>query len=242
MHDPRSANIVIVGDEILAGEVEDRNGPLLLASLARAGTRTLGLRVVGDDRRAVTGAVRSALGHADLAVVSGGIGPTHDDITRIAVADALGVPLVPHPEARSRLERLFGGSGSPEDLAMADLPEGADLLTAPGLAAFAFRAGRAVVFPGVPPLLEALLHAHLALFTGPPRFTRSVPARVREGVLAAPLAALARSCPEVSWGSYPELGPEGWSLRVVLRGEEPEALERAERALRDVLARLDPDP
>jgi molybdopterin-biosynthesis enzyme MoeA-like protein len=113
------------------------------------------------------------------------------------------------------------------------------MLTAPGIAAFAFRAGRVVVFPGVPLLLAPLLAAHRSLFAGAPRLSRSVPARVREGVLAAPLADLARSHPDVSWGSYPELGADGWSLRIVLRGERAIDLDRGERALREILEALE---
>ncbi len=237
-----SARILIVGDEVLAAEVADTNGPFLLRILARRGVRAGGLRILPDRVREVAEALRADLAAADLVLVSGGIGPTHDDCTRPAVAEALGRELTVHPEAAARLEGIFGQDAAPAEEAMARLPRGSELLIAPGTAAFGFRVDRVWVLPGVPPLLERLMDANASRLTGSPRVLREVGTRVREGVLAAAFADLARDWPAVDWGSYPILDGSGWSLRLVLRAASAEEADRAEEALRTMLRRLPPAP
>jgi molybdenum cofactor synthesis domain-containing protein len=232
----RTARIVIVGDEVLAAEVMDRNGPLLLSTLARLGTRTTGLQVVADREEEIARAVRDGTAVADLVLVTGGIGPTHDDCTRPAVGRALGRRLVPHPEALRHLAGILASGATPDERAMADLPEGAELLTAPGTAAFGFRILGVFVFPGVPRLLEQLLAANLAPLGGRPWVRRQLTTRIREGRLAGPLRELAVAWPQVRWGSYPVLDGEGWTLRLVIRAEDDAVADRAESALRAVLA------
>ena len=232
----RTAQIVIVGDEVLAAEVEDRNGPLLLDTLARLGTRATALRVVADREEDVARAVREGAAAADLVLVTGGIGPTHDDCTRPAVARALDRRLVPHPGALQRLAGILAAGSTTEERAMADLPEGSALLTAPGTAAFGFRVLDVFVFPGVPRLLEQLLAANLAPLRGHPWVRREIATRLREGLVAGPLRELAEAWPSVRWGSYPILGQGGWSLKLVIRAEDEATALRAEAALRTALA------
>jgi molybdopterin-biosynthesis enzyme MoeA-like protein len=121
---------------------------------------------------------------------------------------------------------------------MALLPEGSELLIAPNSPGFGFQIGSVLVFPGVPVLLERLLEAHRDRLAGRPGLRRVVATGLREGVVAGPLAALARAHPEVSWGSYPILEAEGWRLELVLRAPEADALRRAETALHRMLAAL----
>jgi molybdopterin-biosynthesis enzyme MoeA-like protein len=198
--------------------------------------------VVPDALDPVADAVREAAAAADVTVVTGGIGPTHDDCTRPAVARALDVPLVVHPEARRRLQALFAGKGTEEEEAMALLPRGAELIEAAGTRSFGFRVNSVRVFPGVPQLLRPLFTAHADSLQGTPTHRREAVTRVREGRLARPLQVLAAAWPDVTWGSYPELTPEGWRLRLVLRGPAPDRLEAALGALRAVIDRLENTP
>ena len=175
--------------------------------------------------------VREAAGSSKAVMVTGGIGPTHDDCTRAAVADAMDVPLVRHPRARARLEEVFHGSATEAELTMAELPEGAEMFTAPGTPGFAFRVDHVFVFPGNPELLRPLFEAGADRLEGKPGFRREVATDLREGVLARPLEALAREWPQVRWGSYPRWTEDGWKLRLVLRGDDAETLDRAAAAL-----------
>jgi molybdenum cofactor synthesis domain-containing protein len=234
---PATAHIIIVGDEVLAGEVRDLNGPFLLDALARLGVRVTGMHVVPDALDPVAEAVRRAA--ADRILISGGIGPTHDDCTRPALARALNRPLAVHPEAAARLAGIFAGVSTAEERAMALLPRGAVLLEAPETRSFGFRVERVLVFPGVPELLRMLFAANAHLLGGRPLYRNEVETRVREGRLAGPLRELAEAWPDVTWGSYPRITPDGWRLRLVVRGGDPERVAAAYRALRTVLDPLE---
>jgi molybdenum cofactor synthesis domain-containing protein len=235
--------VIVVGDEVLGGEVADANGPLCLRVLAEEGTRALGLRVVPDDLGPLTAAVRDARGETGLVLVTGGIGPTHDDCTRPAVAAALERPLAVHPEAAERVRSMSGPSPTAEEMAMAELPVGSALLTAPGLLAFGFEVDGVLVFPGPPSFLARILEAHRSRLAGRPWTRREVSTRLREGEIAAPFAGLAARMPHVRWGSYPRILGAGWGLTLVLRAPDEAAAREAEAALRRLLAdHGDPGP
>jgi molybdenum cofactor synthesis domain-containing protein len=234
-----TAMVLIIGDEVLAGEVVDLNGPLILSLLAERGLRVLGLYVLPDEPAVVEPVLRDASQRADCVLVTGGIGPTHDDITRLAVAGALERPLVAHVQATERLESIFQRGATPEERDMALLPEGAELLFAPGIMAFAFQVGNVFVFPGVPRLLEPLLLANLERLGRHAAHRRELHTQLREGLVAAPLSLLAARWPDLRWGSYPELSDTGWHLRLVLRGRDPERLDAAFAMLEDMVARLE---
>jgi molybdenum cofactor synthesis domain-containing protein len=234
-----TAQVLIVGDEVLTGEVVDLNGPLLLTTLARLGTRVLSLRVLPDRPEPLAAAIRELAPSTDFVLVTGGIGPTHDDCTRVAVAQALGRSLVLHPAALARLQGIFHHRATPEESAMALLPQGSELLLAPQMGAFGFQVENVLVFPGVPKLFQPLLAAAEDRLAGRPWHRREVLTRLREGRIAAPLAELAGRWPDLRWGSYPELTENGWHLRLVLRGEDPGRLDRALAALQNILVRLE---
>jgi len=233
-----TASVLIIGDEVLGGEVTDLNGPFILSLLAARGVRVLGLHVLPDELPALEAFLRDASLRADIVLVTGGIGPTHDDVTRLAVARALDRPLVPHPEATQRLDALFHRGSTPEERAMALLPQDAELLIAPGLVAFGFQVANVLVFPGVPRLLEPLLVTHQARLGERAAHRRELRTGLREGVIAGPLSLLAADWPELRWGSYPELTGDGWSLRLVVRGQDPDQLDTAFGMLEEMIARL----
>ncbi|HET9233926.1 MAG TPA: competence/damage-inducible protein A [Candidatus Eisenbacteria bacterium] len=233
-----TARLVIVGDEVLSGEVVDQNGPLLLSRLAARGLRVSSLSVLPDALEPLAIAIREQSRAADWVFVTGGIGPTHDDCTRQAVAAALERPLAIHPVARERLEAIFRRGATPEEWDMSLLPVGAEILDAPDIVAFGFSVANVIVFPGVPKLLEPLMLANQHRWSGRPWHRREIETTLREGLVAAPLAALAAAWPDLRWGSYPELGEKGWRLRLVLRGEDPERLDAAYASLAEILARL----
>ena len=234
----RTAALLIVGDEILNGEVEDRNSGLLTRGLWSAGVeieRALWLR---DRPETITRAVSEARAAADLVFVCGGIGPTHDDCTRAAVAAALGVPLERHPEAEARLRHAYGGRLAAADLEMADLPRGARLLVGPRSGGFGFQVESVVVLPGVPEFLADILEPIWSDLRGPARYRRELISACGEGRLAPLLREVQGRFPDVSIGSYPTLLDGRFRVRLVLRSIDPVRLQAATQALEAGLAAL----
>ncbi len=195
--------ILIIGDEILSGEIADENGPWLITRLAEAGVRAVRQLVVPDDEAVIVTELSRLRGLADAVVVSGGIGPTHDDVTRAAVAEALGLSLAVHPEAIERIRGYYGARATDAELAMAQLPEGV------------------YVLPGVPFLVRDLIEGVACEFTAEPLHKRELRSDLREGEIAAHLARFQGEMPDVAIGSYPVCEGGCWHVRIVLRGSDP---------------------
>jgi molybdenum cofactor synthesis domain-containing protein len=232
---PRTAFILIIGDEILSGEVLDENAGFLARALTELGMRVVGMRVVPDTLEGIVSAVQSARAAADLVIATGGIGPTHDDVTRQAIAESLGVPCERHPEAEVRLRRGYGHEITDSELEMADLPRGSRLLTGPRSGAYGFAVGEVHVFPGIPGLLRDIFSAVAADWEPQGYFRREFLTMRREGHIAPGLRAIQAAHPTVAIGSYPIRTDEGYRVRIVLRAREPVALDETSRAVEALL-------
>lgn len=230
-----TVGLLIIGDEILSGEIRDENGPFLLARLRDCGAHVAQVTTVRDDREAIRRELVRLLALADHVVISGGIGPTHDDVTRPAVADALGVSLVPHPEIEARLRGWHGEDVREAELAMALLPEGAELLAGTRTGTFGFRRDGVWVLPGVPALFRDIAETLPPRFGGSPACRAELACARREGEIAAALDLVQASCPRVAIGSYPELEDGTWRVRIVLRAENEADLAAAVAQVRRVL-------
>ena len=229
----RTAAILVIGDEVLSGEVVDANAPFLLARLAALGARVVRTAAVRDVALDVVHEVRRMRAVADVVLVSGGIGPTHDDITRPAIAAALGVPLERHAAAVAHIRRWYGAATTEAELSMADLPRGSRLLHGATTSALGFAVSALYVFPGVPVLLRDLVEGSAAEFTGEPLHRAEVTTELREGEIAPALAALQAGALDVAIGSYPAMDAEGvWRTRIVVRSLDR---ARAEAVAADVL-------
>jgi len=228
------AAILVIGNEILSGRTHDANVPYLATELAALGVLVAEVRVVRDDHAAIIAGLDALRRRYTYVFTSGGIGPTHDDITSAAVAEAFGVPLERHEEAVRRLSGLHAGGGlHPAWLKMADIPRGASLIDNPLSQAPGFRLGNVFVLAGVPSVLQAMFGTlRPELCSGPPLLSRGVTLAVREDDIAAPLAALQAAHPEVEIGSYPSFATEGARVAVVARGRDPVALEQVTAAVR----------
>ncbi len=237
-----TAAVLVIGDEILSGRTQDVNVNAIARFLGERGIDLKEARIVPDDMDAIVEALDALRTRYDHVFTTGGIGPTHDDITADAVAATFGVSISHHPEAVRILRAHFREMGREETEArmrMARIPEGAELIPNPVSRAPGFRIGNVFVLPGVPRIMEAMLHEleeHLA--TGTPVRSVTVEARVPEGDLGDPLRRLAAAHPEVSIGSYPFR--EGGSLgaRIVIRSADVSALESAAEAVRALVADL----
>lgn len=224
---PRTASILIVGDEILSGEVADENAVHIARRLTELGIRVTGMRVIPDRLTVITTALREAMGEAETVFVTGGIGPTHDDMTRQAVAGACGVPCVRHAGAEECLRRGYGPAITESELEMADLPEGSRLFHGLRTGAFGFGVGQVHVLPGIPVLFRDIFDHLVEKWERSDYFREELVTSLREGHVAEGLRAIQTEYPGVAIGSYPVRTEDGYRVRIVLRGRDRETLAGA---------------
>ncbi len=235
-----NAAILVIGNEILSGRTQDANVAYLGAELAARGITLAEVRIVRDDQPAIVAALDALRASHTYVFTSGGIGPTHDDITSAAVARAFGVPLERDPEAVRRLQSRYGdGELNAARLKMAEIPVGAQLVDNPISQAPGFRMGNVFVMAGIPSILRAMFEGiRHTLAEGPPQISRSVTLAVREGDLAEGLTRIQDRHPEVEVGSYPSF-TEGRSLvTIVARGTDAGRLDNVMAETRVLAAEL----
>ncbi len=218
-----TAAIFIVGDELLHGETRDKNGPWLLQQLNHRGITVQSLCVLPDQPDRIAGHIRRARSETYV-LVTGGIGPTHDDRTREAVAKGVGVPRQVHPRVEEWLEAHYGDRINEARRGMARLPAGSEAIYLEETPALAFRVKNVYVFPGIPVLMQPLFERWDEEFQAAPRVARTHTFRGREGDIAGDLAELQRRYPELQFGSYPH---EDGTLSIRIRGENEERLKAA---------------
>ena len=241
-----TAAMLTIGDEILSGRTRDANLPALAAALAAAGIDLREARVVPDVAAEIVAAVNALRARYDHVFTSGGIGPTHDDITADAVAAAFGAPIDVRADARAALVRHYPNGEAdlnPARLRMARIPEGATLIENPVSGAPGFSLGNVHVMAGVPSIFAAMLAGLVPrLAGGRPLLTATLRIARPEGEIAEPLRALAAAHPAVSIGCYPfGLGGRP-GANVVLRAEDAAALAAAEADLAALRVALEGAP
>lgn len=233
-----TAALVVIGDEILSGRTQDRNVAQLAAWLNVQGIRLAEVRVVGDTEAAIVEAVNALRARNDYLFTTGGIGPTHDDITVDAVAAALGVGVEHHPKAVAVLERYYATRGGVTEarLRMARVPAGAELIEnrlsgAPGI-----RIGNVFVLAGVPHIAAGMLDALTGqLEGGRPVISLTIGCWVAESEVADLLRAVERDHPGVAIGSYPFFREGRVGANFVVRSADPVLAERCRDALVNTL-------
>lgn len=226
-----TAAILVIGDEILSGRTRDSNMHYLAGELTRIGIDLREVRIVADDQPAIVAALNALRAGHDHVFTSGGIGPTHDDITADAVAAAFGLPLSVRADARAVLRAHYDRMGTELNearLRMARIPEGATLIDNPISAAPGFSLGNVHVMAGVPAIFQAMLAALLPrLAGGTPVLSQTLTVMRGEGVVAAPLAALADEFSDLSFGSYPFTRDGAYGTNLVVRGKDARRLDQA---------------
>jgi molybdenum cofactor synthesis domain-containing protein len=239
-----TACVVVIGNEILSGRTQDENLAFLARGLNAVGVRLREARVIPDEAATIAATINEARAAFDYVFTTGGIGPTHDDITAQSIADAFGVPLVIHPEARRLLETHYQpGELNEARLRMARVPEGAVLLPNPISRAPGFRIGNVFVLPGVPSIMQAIFDELKHHLKGGARVLgRSLSCRLGEGTIAADLAALQARYPDVEIGSYPYFRRGDFGVTLVLRGTGRARLEQATAELAELIRALGDEP
>lgn len=226
-----TAAILIIGDEILSGRTREANAHHLAGELTRVGIDLEEIRVVPDDQDAIVAALNALRTRYGNVFTSGGIGPTHDDITADAVAAAFGVPIGIREDAREILLEMYARRGvtpNESQMRMARVPEGARLIENVLSGAPGFSVENVHVMAGVPSIFREMVAALLPrLEHGTPRIVREVRFEVPEGTIAAPLGALAEDYPDLQMGSYPFSAEGIRGTNIVIKGYDPARVDAA---------------
>jgi molybdenum cofactor synthesis domain-containing protein len=236
-----TAALLVIGDEILSGRTKDKNIGYIAEYLTGIGIDLREVRVVPDVEAEIVGAVDALRQRYTYLFTTGGIGPTHDDITADCIAKAFGVPIDVDPRARAMmLERYQEHELNEARLRMARIPEGADLIENPISKAPGFKLGNVVVMAGVPSIMQAMLDAVAPrLETGARMVVETIDAGgLPEGRYAAALGEVAKAHGGASIGSYPSFSQAGFTNQIVVRSKEAETVSAATAAVRAMLARL----
>lgn len=241
------AAVLLIGDELLCGQTQDVNLAWIAQRLEKHGICVAEARIVADEEEAILAALNQLRNRYDYLFTTGGIGPTHDDITVDVVAAAFGVDVSQNREAVRRLEEQYAKSEytlNESRLRMARIPEGARLIDNPVSAAPGFMIGNVLVMAGVPEIMQAMLeHAVTLLPGGEQEHRRAVRVFLGEGDIAMPLKELQSAWQSVRIGCYPSfLGGKPGGVRIVLRSRDIESLESSLAALLQRLHKLNAAP
>ena len=235
-----TAGLLVIGDEILSGRTKDVNIAATAEYCTDLGIELKEVRVVSDDTDDIVAAVNALRTRYTYVFTTGGIGPTHDDITADAIARAFGVPLPINAEARAMLEARWKSTGTEVNearLRMARIPEGASLIVNSVSAAPGFRIGNVHVMAGVPVIMKAMLEAIApTLTTGRKVHSVTIGCGVGEGAIGGPLGRLQEEFPDVKMGSYPQMGQTFVHTELVLRSADEARLRAAADRVREMVA------
>jgi molybdenum cofactor synthesis domain-containing protein len=241
MHEPShgavTAGLLVIGDEILSGRTKDKNIGFIAEYLTALGIDLKEVRVVPDEEAEIVAALNALRSRFTYVFTTGGIGPTHDDITADSVAKAFGVPI----DVDARVVEIFRARAPQMELnearlRMARIPHGAALVENKISAAPGFWLGNVIVMAGVPSIMQSMLDAVSGtLKTGAKMLSETVRADAREGDIGTPLGEIAKANPEVIIGSYPFFDGSGPNTNIVVRSRDAEKLAAVKRAVEDML-------
>jgi molybdenum cofactor synthesis domain-containing protein len=238
-----TAAVLVIGDEILSGRTKDRNIGYIADYLTAIGIDLREVRVVADDATAIVDAINALRAKYTYVFTTGGIGPTHDDITADCVADAFGVSLEFHPDAVAVIkERLAktGGELNQARLRMARIPRGAELVANKVSGAPGFWIGNVITMAGIPAVMQAMLdEVAPKLKTGTKLLSETIRADAKEGDVGTELGAIAKAHPETIIGSYPFIDEkQGPNTNIVVRSRDAEKLAAVKAEVETMLAKV----
>ena len=237
-----TAGLLVIGDEILSGRTKDKNIGFIAEYLTALGIDLMQVRIVGDDEAAIVEALNALRSRYTYVFTTGGIGPTHDDITADCVAKAFGVSIGYDPRAVAIMTERYAAMGTEMNEArmrMTRIPAGAELVLNKVSAAPGFWIGNVIVMAGVPSIMQAMLDTVAPkLRTGVKVMSETVRADCREGDIGTELGEVAKAHPEVMIGSYPFVDLRGPNTNIVVRARDPAQLAAAKSAVEAMLAKV----
>jgi len=239
-----TAAVLVIGDEILSGRTKDKNIGYIAEYLTNIGVDLREVRVVPDVEEEIIAALNTLRARHTYLFTTGGIGPTHDDITADCVAKAFGVAIDYDPRAVALLKERFAQMGTEMNEArmrMTRIPAGAELVLNKVSAAPGFWIGNVIVMAGVPSIMQAMLdYVAPKLATGAKMLSETVRADAREGDVGTELGAVAKAHPDVMIGSYPFMDDRGPNTNIVVRSRDATKLAAAKVAVEEMLAKVRP--
>jgi molybdenum cofactor synthesis domain-containing protein len=236
MNNPTAA-ILVIGDEILSGKTEEQNARLLIGELRELGVALRRIVVIPDEVETVAAAVRELAAGFDHVFTSGGVGPTHDDVTIAGIARAFDAPIVRHPDLEARLRGYFGDKTDESKLRMADVPAGAELIDNADLRWPILACRNVYILPGVPEHFRKKFMAIRERFRVAPFYARALFTHEEEFDLAGELTRVAEAHPQVAIGSYPNFSSPEYRVKLTIESKDGAALEAAVAALMEILDR-----
>jgi molybdenum cofactor synthesis domain-containing protein len=241
---PVTAGLLVIGDEILSGRTKDKNIGYVAEYLTNIGIDLREVRVVPDIEEEIVTALDALRARYTYLFTTGGIGPTHDDITADCVAKAFGVTIDHDPRAVAIMKERFDAMGTTMNEArmrMTRIPAGAELVLNKVSAAPGFWIGNVIVMAGVPSIMQAMLdYVAPKLATGAKMLSETVRADAREGDVGTELGAVAKAHPDVMIGSYPFMDDRGPNTNIVVRSRDATKLAAAKAAVDEMLAKVRP--
>lgn len=223
----KTAGIVLIGNEILSGKINDANAAYLCRELRALGVEVRKISVIPDELEPIRQEVAQFAAAYDYVFTSGGVGPTHDDVTVEGVSQAMGVAVARDARLVTLLEGFYRGNLNAARLKMAEIPEGSELLAGDSLTFPAIVIRNVYVLPGVPEIFRQKFEAIKERFREEPFYLKSVFVRIGEGALADFLNDLLKVYPLLMLGSYPELSHPDYKVKVTLESKDPAYLEQA---------------
>jgi FAD synthetase len=222
-----TAGIVIIGNEVLSGKTQDTNSYFLCSELRQLGVEVQKISTIPDEIELIGHEVARFSQRFGLVFTTGGVGPTHDDVTIEGIAHGLGVRVVRHPDIERRMRQRLGAGVNEARLRMANVPEGAELLATEALFAPVVKIRNVFIFPGIPRILQERFHAIKERFRDTPYLLKNVYVKYGEGVIAVMLNEVLAKFPKLLLGSYPVLDVPEYKVKVTLESKDSEYLERA---------------
>ena len=223
----RTAGIMVIGNEILSGKVVDTNSPYMCQELRSLGVDVRRIIVIPDDIEVIASDVVTFSRTFDYVFTTGGVGPTHDDVTIEAIAYGLQRRLVIHPELDALLQQHWAERPSAARQKMASVPEGAQLLMEPSLPIPVLQVDNVYIFPGIPQLFRRKFESIKELFRELPYHVRMVYVNARESDFVHLLDTVVREFPELMLGSYPEVANPHYRVKLTLESKDLAYLEHA---------------
>ena len=223
----KTAGIVIIGNEVLSGKTQDTNSYFFCTELRQLGVEVKKISTIQDEIELIGREVADFSKRFDYVFTSGGVGPTHDDVTIEGIAHGFGLKVVRHPDIERRMRQRLGDQVNDVRLRMANVPEGATLLATEALFAAIVKIHNVYIFPGIPKILQERFHTIKEAFREKPYFLKNVFVRYGEGVIAAMLNDLLVKFPELMLGSYPVLDLPDYKVKVTLESKDSQYLDQA---------------